>query len=202
VDPAQRREERRDRLIRAAVEVFGTDGYRNATVDRVCACAGLTKRYFYESFSGSEELLLAAYDYAISELLGAIARGHQRGHDARSRRHAGLSEFFATIAADPRVARLAFLEILGVSPRVDRRYREATRAFVDTLMSVDEETLRHSLPPGAHPRVVVNGLVGATLMMAQQWLLSPHPHPIETVVASVEAIFTGVLDGTDDGTPH
>src|SRR5437016_4479616 len=47
--PRQRVEQRRALLVDAAVDVFGTIGYRAATVDHVCARAGLSKRYFYES---------------------------------------------------------------------------------------------------------------------------------------------------------
>src|SRR5258707_6385239 len=48
---------RRDRLLAAGLELFGTQGYLCTTIDQVCAEAGLTKRYFYESFRSCEELL-------------------------------------------------------------------------------------------------------------------------------------------------
>src|SRR4029453_15403828 len=65
--PRQRQDEPRARLVDAAVEVFGTTGSRSATVDRVCAVAGLTKRYFYESFDDSEALLLGASRHSIQK---------------------------------------------------------------------------------------------------------------------------------------
>lgn len=46
-------------------------GYRNATVKAVCEAAGLTERYFYESFSNSEELLVASFQ-------GGIASGYSQ----------------------------------------------------------------------------------------------------------------------------
>ena len=50
---------RRARFIEAGVELFGTQGFRGATVRGVCAAAGLTDRYFYESFPTLEALLAA-----------------------------------------------------------------------------------------------------------------------------------------------
>lgn len=38
----QRRAERRQRLIAAAIDVYGERGYHNATVKAVCEAAGLT----------------------------------------------------------------------------------------------------------------------------------------------------------------
>jgi AcrR family transcriptional regulator len=55
-----RRAQRREALIRAAIEVYGARGFRNATVKAVCEAAGLTERYFYESFANGEALLVAA----------------------------------------------------------------------------------------------------------------------------------------------
>lgn len=190
-DAAQRRDERRTRLIAAAVEVFGTEGYRTATVEKICATAGLTKRYFYESFSGSEELLLASYEHATGLMLESLRAGAQAGTDTDTRLDGALTAFFATIDTDPRLARLAFFEILGVSERVDRAYRDTTKSFIEVLLTTDEPTFQRALPPDAHPWVVATGLVGAVLMIAQQWLLAPQP--IDTAVASARAILGAVL---------
>jgi AcrR family transcriptional regulator len=42
----ERRAERQERLIRAAVDTYGEQGYRRTTVADVCRAAGLTPRYF------------------------------------------------------------------------------------------------------------------------------------------------------------
>ena len=57
----ERQAERKERLIRAAIATYGEQGYRHTTVSDVCRMAGLTPRYFYESFVNSEALLIAAY---------------------------------------------------------------------------------------------------------------------------------------------
>src|SRR5690606_12857510 len=67
-----RRQERRTRLLAAGLERVGTVGYRAATVRSVCAEAGLTERYFYESFANGEALLVAVYEDAVARLDAAI----------------------------------------------------------------------------------------------------------------------------------
>src|ERR1700710_181396 len=52
---------RRARFIEAGIELFGTQGFRAATVRGICAAAGLTDRYFYESFASLEALLAEVY---------------------------------------------------------------------------------------------------------------------------------------------
>ncbi|MPY81303.1 MAG: TetR family transcriptional regulator [Actinophytocola sp.] len=54
-----RRAQRRAQLLAAGLEVFGTVGYAGTSVRQICRVAGLTERYFYESFGAREGLLLA-----------------------------------------------------------------------------------------------------------------------------------------------
>src|SRR6201988_5559819 len=58
----ERRLAGRERLIEGAIRAYGELGYRNTTVKAVCEAAGLTERYFYESFANSEALLVAAFE--------------------------------------------------------------------------------------------------------------------------------------------
>ena len=63
-----RKKERRGKLISAALEAFGTTGYSTNSVKNICQIAGLTERYFYESFKNKESLLCAAYQELVDEL--------------------------------------------------------------------------------------------------------------------------------------
>lgn len=65
LEVGERRERRRVALIEAGLEVFGTVGYAESTVEALCAQAGIrNKRYFYEPFPDREALITpAAYGY-------------------------------------------------------------------------------------------------------------------------------------------
>src|ERR1700730_8266818 len=66
VSADDRRIDRRNRLVGAAFEIAGTEGAGALGVGRVCLAAGLTKRYFYESFASLAELQSAVVDHAIA----------------------------------------------------------------------------------------------------------------------------------------
>ncbi|MGH9792076.1 MAG: TetR/AcrR family transcriptional regulator, partial [Candidatus Acidiferrales bacterium] len=72
MDSLQRSAERRARLIQAGVQVFGTKGFHSATVKQICAEAGLTERYFYESFENLNALFLATYDHELERLRAVL----------------------------------------------------------------------------------------------------------------------------------
>ncbi|UOT03445.1 TetR/AcrR family transcriptional regulator [Rhodococcus opacus] len=192
--PRQRQEERRVRLVDAAVEVFGTSGYRSATVGKICETAGLTKRYFYESFDDSEALLLAAYASVTDRLRDSVLRGAgEGGTDLDARVRGALTAFFRSVADDPRIPRIAFQEVLGVGPEVDNAYRRVTVSFVDAVLVVIGPAVDRTAFPDFHLRTLATGLVGAVLMIAQQWVLSESPQPIESVIGSAHTILSAVL---------
>src|SRR6476620_10173510 len=64
---------RRAKLLDAGLELFGTRGFRATGVKDVCREAGVTDRYFYESFNDGRALFLAVFDRLTDELFRAVA---------------------------------------------------------------------------------------------------------------------------------
>src|SRR5690348_11547753 len=73
ISAAERIAARRARLLDAGLELFGTQGFSATGVKDVCREAGLTDRYFYESFGDGRELFLAVFDRLTDELFSAVA---------------------------------------------------------------------------------------------------------------------------------
>ncbi|MDP2228383.1 MAG: TetR/AcrR family transcriptional regulator [Moraxellaceae bacterium] len=192
----ERQQERRQRLIEAGITVFGEQGYHGATVRGLCAEAGLTERYFYESFANSEDLLCAVYEQVIAvqheRVLSAFITA-PRNPDAMI--EAGLNALFTLARERPATARIQFVEVLGVSPRVDQLYRQTVERFA-TLM---RELYISQLPTsGGRPSdidrdTLTVGLVGAVVGIAARWLLMGFAQPQAEVVACAAAIFRGAL---------
>jgi len=51
------------KILDAALQVIRTKGYTAATIDDICAAAGVTKGSFFHHFSGKVDLALAAVEY-------------------------------------------------------------------------------------------------------------------------------------------
>ena len=64
----ERKKIRREKLIEAGLQTYGTLGFFSVTIKDICKEAKLTERYFYESFKRSEELFEAVYLQLINEL--------------------------------------------------------------------------------------------------------------------------------------
>ena len=141
--PDVRQARRRRRFIDSGKTLFGTLGYRKTTMRNLCAHAGLTDRYFYASFASLEDLLAAVYEERAAELEAAVlAAVRATGPDAPLDtliRH-GLDAFFRQ-AEDAETARVIWLEVLGVSPRIDALYNGVLRRFADLMLLLIRLTL-------------------------------------------------------------
>src|SRR5436305_775410 len=73
VSAEQRMAERRERLLDAGLSEFGTRGVTSTGVKDICRAAGLTDRYFYESFHRLDELFTAVFDRATERLFKVVA---------------------------------------------------------------------------------------------------------------------------------
>jgi AcrR family transcriptional regulator len=65
-------EERRERILTAAAEVFGRRGYVGATTDQVARAAGISQPYVVRLFGSKEALFLAVIESAKDALLTAF----------------------------------------------------------------------------------------------------------------------------------
>jgi AcrR family transcriptional regulator len=72
LSPAQEQQVR-DRIIRAAVEVFSEKGYHQATIADVVARSGLSVGAIYTHFTGKEELFLHSCDLISGQGLDELA---------------------------------------------------------------------------------------------------------------------------------
>lgn len=58
----QRSEETRSRIMDSAIKLFSSHGYNKASVDDICAEAGISKGAFYHHFESKQALFLALLD--------------------------------------------------------------------------------------------------------------------------------------------
>lgn len=166
----ERREERRQRLLAAGLELWGDHGWAAVTMRGVCAHAGLNDRYFYESFPDVEALLLAVFDESLAGLIkvmeGKLASA-PREPSARIR--FAMSAFIKALSADPRRARIGLAEPAG-SPALEQRRRDTYHLFArmarEDFGAPDDLAILFAL--GGVGELVISWLGGALPVSAEQ----------------------------------
>lgn len=160
---------RRARLIDAAVDLYGTRGYVATGIKDICRAAGLTDRYFYESFAGKSELFVAAFQHVSGTLLGTVATAVSVARpEPEAQARAAVHGFVAAIVDDPRIARLLFVEPAAVGGTVEQEVRRSIRRFADLIAA----TARPHVPDVPDHLVTMGALslVGAIHYVLSEWL--------------------------------
>ena len=161
----ERRAERRGRLLEAGLEVLGTEGWQAATVRAICRQARLNPRYFYESFSGLDELLVAVFDRIVTDAVRAVlAALDEVPQTAEQQARATVRTFVAALTDDPRKARVGFIEAMG-SEALMRRRLDALQQFA-TLIAAQARAHNDDLPTSTgaiNAHVIAGGIIEAII---------------------------------------
>jgi AcrR family transcriptional regulator len=131
ISQQERQARRRQQLLEAGLEVFGTTGYAASSVREVCEVAELNRRYFYESFRTREDLLRGVYEEIVAESQTAVAEALAASDGVYEAIRAGLTAWWLAVTGDLRKARIITMEIVGVSETIETRRREVRHGFAD-----------------------------------------------------------------------
>lgn len=182
VSASERQAQRRERLIEAAYDVFGREGYRNTTMRLICAQARLTERYFYEHFSNVDEVFLAVHKRLSAEVGAAImARVVTAPDDPVLQTRAGLTAFFEFIKADPRRAQILLLDAVTAGLTSPRNLNAKVNQYADLLRS-RFKTRYPGLNIPLDVDLIVGGFVGMIIHTASVWTERGFDTPVELLV--------------------
>jgi AcrR family transcriptional regulator len=195
--PDERRAERRRRLLAAALELYGTAGFRNTSVAQVCRAAKVAPSKFYEEFSTSDDLLVAlclgiwepVRDRVLTDM-GAAAPSVPR------MMRAGVEAYCRGLLEDPRRARVLCIELRAMSSDAEAARHEQIVQFA-TLSQVGFQAISATNPsPRLDDRqlgTLATALVGAIDEAMRHWLVAPEPRaPIDDLIEVLATVYRAV----------
>jgi AcrR family transcriptional regulator len=183
VSATDRRSRRRQQLLDAGLQLFGTQGIAAVGIVDVCAEAGLTKRYFYENFASIDALADAVFEHVTGNLVAAVVPAIEAGAGRDPR--PALSVYTRALLSDPRVVRLLAVESQA-GPL--KKYRDGfpTRAVeLWFAFAADDDA-----PPPPHElRLRAYGFIGAAQQIGIAWLDGNLPLSIDEVIDQLVEMF-------------
>jgi AcrR family transcriptional regulator len=188
ISAAEREESRRASLIEAARRIIAEHGVAAVTAEQVCQLAGLTKRYFYQSFATKDALLDSCAELLFTHLritmeaaLEAPTRQERVDHVARAVVHA--------LASDPAWARL--YRECPAFPNLRKRQQRAVHEFTDRLAR-DAMPFVGRPPPARRRNLATRVVVAGATDLIISWLNGEVEADEQTIVATIAATARGV----------
>ncbi|MFG1955889.1 TetR family transcriptional regulator [Micromonospora sp. NPDC048830] len=178
----------RDRLARAAFELFAVQGYESTTIDDITTAAGVARRTFFRHFPSKEDVIFPDHDSVLD----------------RVRWYLGSSANTEPIFAVAEATRLIFESFMATPEQTLARYRltrevaalrDREVASVARYERVLSDYLRSRLPNTAKAalaaHVAAASFVAAHNQVLREWL---RPGGVKDPRPALEAALTTVAD--------
>lgn len=161
--------ERREQLLEVGHELLGTGGTAAVTMRAVAREAGLSPRYFYESFASVDALLRAVYDRVetgLAERLAGVGTGTGAALDTLHRAFVLAGDYFEE---DPRRIRILLREPL-TDPVLRAHSGVRAPRFISTLAPALGPEVLALVPADADAlAVTASTLTGALVALYLDW---------------------------------
>ncbi|MFJ1460479.1 TetR/AcrR family transcriptional regulator [Nocardia sp. N2S4-5] len=166
----ERAGQRRERLLQAALELFGTQGYSATSIEQLCSAASISTRSFYEEMSSREQLLIALADDLIGRAVAAgLAEIDAAAELPLAERIArGVRAYLQITCRTPGSARVCYIEVVGVSDAVERWRAEWRKRIGALLQGEAERAVSRGQARPRDYRLFAISVMGAVNSLAQE----------------------------------
>jgi AcrR family transcriptional regulator len=200
ISAADRRAERRRKLLAAGRQIWGESGITEVTVRGVCSAAGLIPRYFYEQFPNREALLFAVADDVRDQLLEAlVAAGLDDPGSLTDKLRSALTAFLDIIAADPHIHRIATSDLTSV-PGLTEHRRQVLDILAELVIRYAPEVLGAGTPNHTELRRSALFMVGGVNQIIEAWLGDPKETTAELAAIGADlcvAVVRGITQSNE-----
>ncbi|MFI6490211.1 TetR/AcrR family transcriptional regulator [Streptomyces sp. NPDC050564] len=194
----ERQAERRVRFLDAALQLFGdSPGFRSTTVAALSEAAGLSTRQFYEEFRTLEDVLAALHlqvnDWAEDAALAALADARERDLPLAERATAIFHAYAANVTSDPRRIRITFVEIIGVSPRLEEQRLARRARWVDFICAEAAAAAALGEAAPRDYRIAATAFIGSVNGLLHDWRAGWVDATLDEVVEELVRQLLGIL---------
>ncbi|MCX0329546.1 TetR/AcrR family transcriptional regulator [Acinetobacter radioresistens] len=193
---SERKLARRTKLIKAGIEAYGTQGFFSVTVKDICREAGLTERYFYESFKKSEQLFQTIFLQLIEELQQRVMQAiMQASPNPDKMIEAGLRALLNMLKDDPRVARIIYVDAMLVQELHNQATIQETMLRFDRMIQAFVMLMMPHLSRSQHEvSLIATGLNGYVTQLAIRWVMGGFKQSLEDILAAAQVVFMALLE--------
>lgn len=185
--------ERRKRLVEVGIALYGVHGFRATSVKMVCLAAGLTERYFYESFANGEALLCETCSVIMDGMRQRAVEAMEQVDDSLSERaRVAAHTYFSALVEHPAAGRIILFEMEGVSAAADAYYaqelQKSTQLFVEWFLPRAKQNGTRTLKAN----ILAQGILGALYQIAKEWMRSDFKLPVNVMAHHMQVVVVGI----------
>lgn len=181
--PAERDAARRARLLAAIHDIVGTRGYNALTIERLCARANVSTRNFYQLYDGKEAAFADLYDDLLTRSgeRVVVSLVETEGRPMVERVPAAMMAFLAPTFDDLRTARILFVEVVGLSARIESTRLRNREKLIELIEAESRAGVARGEVVDRDWRFAALSLIGAATATALDWMIRAERPPLEVL---------------------
>lgn len=186
---------KRERILRAAVDVFAQSGYFNAKVSEIAKAAGVADGTIYLYFNGKEDLLITIFREHTRSYLESLERDLATISRPEDRIRVAIRHHLETLGRDRALAVVAQVELRHSLKFMSLFSQQEVADYLNILRGIvehgqSEGVFRRNL----HPQLVAKAVFGVLDEMVTSWILSDKDYALGDQSEQVaDLILTGLL---------
>lgn len=192
-------EEKRRRILAAAVRVFARKGFHASRVGDIAEEAGVAHGLLYHYFESKDELLETIFHDTWSDLLAAMRDVEESDATAREQLRGVAAILLRSWRRDPELVRVLVREVAR-SPHLQERLAEVGEAFAAIRRMIERGQAAGEFRPDLDARLASFVFYGALEETLTGWAFGQLPDDDEQV-ALAESTIVDVVCGGFAGVP-
>src|SRR2546430_7743984 len=196
-----RSNDKRARILDAAIRVFAERGFHSATVAEIARAAGVADGTIYLYFKGKDDLLLRLFDEKMSELLAEAKAAVAQERNAPDKLRRFIQLHLALVERNPDLASVLIVELRQSAQFLKAADRQKLAAYVDLIADIVRSGQEiGELDRNISAATVKRAVFGALDELALGWLVGGRRAALKKTAAEVaEWLVRGLLPA-DGGT--
>jgi TetR/AcrR family fatty acid metabolism transcriptional regulator len=190
--PAQ--EEKRRRILEAAVRAFARKGYHACRVGEIATEAGVAYGLVYHYFTSKDEILETIFRDTWTQMLSAIEAVEEDGVPAGEQLRKVAAIVLRTWKRDPDLVRVLVREVTR-SPHIQREVDEIEQAYAALQRIVERGQASGEFRDDLDARLAALIMYGALEEILTSWVMGQLDDSDEEVDRAEKAVATLVRDG-------
>jgi TetR/AcrR family fatty acid metabolism transcriptional regulator len=186
---------KRERILRAAIDVFAESGYFNAKVTDIAKAAGVADGTIYLYFDGKEELLTTIFREHTRNYLQSLERDLAPVRSPEERVRIAIRHHLETLGRDRALAVVAQVELRHSLKYMSLLSHQEVGDYLGILRKIVEQgqtagVFRRNL----HPQLVAKSIFGVLDEMVTSWVLSEKEYALADQADGVaDLVLNGLL---------
>jgi TetR/AcrR family fatty acid metabolism transcriptional regulator len=164
---------KRERILRAAIDVFAQNGYFNAKVSEIAKAAGVADGTIYLYFDGKEDLLVTIFREHTRNYLQILERVLAEARTPEDRLRVAMRHHLAALGRDRSLAVVYQVELRHSLKFMSLFSQEEVAEYLNILRGIVEQgQASGAFRKTTHPQLAAKAVFGILDEMVTSWVLS------------------------------